>query len=96
LTAFHSNGTALGSFISLMRPFSSLRFDLAVNGGGAVTLRFQRSPLLPATKMVQLPWNGIVAVGDVVMDSASGAPGDDSDLNPEEHEDPPLKVRLFR
>ena len=43
-----------------------VRFDLAVNGGGAVTLQFQRSPLRAATRTTSLPWNAVVTVNPVV------------------------------
>ena len=44
----------------------SIRFDLAVNGGGAVTLQFQRSPLRAATRTTSLPWNAVVTLNPVV------------------------------
>lgn len=39
-----------------------IRFDVLVNGGGAVTLQFQRSPFRPLTRTVFVPWNQIVAL----------------------------------
>lgn len=44
-----------------------IRFDVLVNGGGAVTLQFQRSPFIPLTRTVFVPWNQIVVLPPVVM-----------------------------
>ena len=49
---------------------------MAVNGGGAVTLQFQRSPLRATTRTAYLPWNRIVVVSPVVM-----TPSGDEDLD---------------
>lgn len=38
-----------------------------VNGGGAVTLQFQRSPFKPLTKTVFVPWNQIVVLPPIQM-----------------------------
>ena len=38
-----------------------------MNGGGAVTLQFQRSPFKPLTRTVFVPWNQIVVLPPVVM-----------------------------
>lgn len=43
------------------------RFDMLVNGGGAVTLQFQRSPYRPQTRTVFIPWNQIVVLPPVKM-----------------------------
>ena len=40
---------------------------MAVNGGGGVTLQFQRSPLKATTRTIHLPWNQIVVIEPVVM-----------------------------
>lgn len=40
-------------------PFARCRFDVLVNGGGAVTLQFQRSPFHPLTRTVFVPWNQV-------------------------------------
>ncbi|XP_037907848.1 teneurin-m isoform X3 [Hermetia illucens] len=45
-------------------------FDLMVNGGGAVTLRFGRSPFRPQTRIVQVPWNEVVIIDVVSMSTA--------------------------
>lgn len=45
----------------------SFRYDVLVNGGGAVTLQFQRSPFKPLTKTVFVPWNQIVVLPPVQM-----------------------------
>lgn len=34
-------------------------FDLLVNGGGAVTLQFGRSPFKAQTQIVNVPWNEV-------------------------------------
>lgn len=44
------------------------RFDVLVNGGGAVTLQFQRSPFKPLRKTVFVPWNQIVVLPPVEME----------------------------
>ena len=48
-------------------------FDLLVNGGGAVTLQFQRSPFKPLTRTSYIPWNEIYVMDAVVMASNGGA-----------------------
>ncbi|KAF5270057.1 hypothetical protein FQA39_LY08469 [Lamprigera yunnana] len=42
-------------------------FDLLVNGGGAVTLQFGRSPFRPEKHIVFVPWNEVVIIDNVVM-----------------------------
>ncbi|XP_045763050.1 teneurin-m isoform X4 [Maniola jurtina] len=42
-------------------------FDLLVNGGGAVTLHFGRSPFKRSTQVVFVPWNEVVIIDEVVM-----------------------------
>uniref|UniRef100_A0A1I8MYS1 Tenascin-like protein n=1 Tax=Musca domestica TaxID=7370 RepID=A0A1I8MYS1_MUSDO len=42
-------------------------FDLMVNGGGAVTLQFGRSPFRPQSRIVQVPWNEVIIIDTVVM-----------------------------
>ncbi|XP_063706613.1 teneurin-a isoform X5 [Culicoides brevitarsis] len=42
-------------------------FDVLVNGGGAVTLQFQRSPFRPLTRTVFVPWNQIIVLPPVQM-----------------------------
>lgn len=44
------------------------RFDVLVNGGGAVTLQFQRSPFRPLTRTVFVPWNQIVVLPPIHME----------------------------
>ena len=46
---------------------------MAVNGGGGVTLQFQRSPLKATTRTTFLPWNKIIVINPVVMTSYGGA-----------------------
>ncbi|HLB36951.1 MAG TPA: RHS repeat-associated core domain-containing protein [Gemmatimonadales bacterium] len=43
------------------------RFDLAVNGGGVLTLDYQKSGWLPAQRQVDAPWQDYVIVDDVVL-----------------------------
>ena len=40
---------------------------MAVNGGGGVTLQFQRSPLKATTRTLYLAWNKIVVISPVIM-----------------------------
>ncbi|XP_076321684.1 teneurin-a-like isoform X3 [Tachypleus tridentatus] len=52
-------------------------FDILVNGGGAVTLEFQRSHFHPIKRTIMVPWNDIVVMETVVMsvtleDNSSG------------------------
>ncbi|XP_012287191.1 teneurin-a isoform X2 [Orussus abietinus] len=42
-------------------------FDVLVNGGGAITLQFQRNPFNPLTRTVFVPWNQIVVLPPIVM-----------------------------
>ncbi|CAG9766607.1 unnamed protein product [Ceutorhynchus assimilis] len=42
-------------------------FDVLVNGGGAVTLQFQRSPFKPKTITVYVPWNQIIVLPPIHM-----------------------------
>lgn len=46
---------------------SSNRFDILVNGGGAITLQYQRSPFRPVTRTVFVPWNQIIVLPPVQM-----------------------------
>ncbi|XP_050300219.1 teneurin-a isoform X3 [Anthonomus grandis grandis] len=45
-------------------------FDVLVNGGGAVTLQFQRSPFKPKTITVYVPWNQIIVLPPIHMQLA--------------------------
>ncbi|XP_069951086.1 teneurin-m-like isoform X3 [Cherax quadricarinatus] len=49
-------------------------FDLMVNGGGAVRLLFGKSPFLPVTETVWVPWNEIVVTNTIVMTVADVVP----------------------
>ncbi|XP_050525472.1 teneurin-m isoform X5 [Daktulosphaira vitifoliae] len=42
-------------------------FDLLVNGGGAVTLQFGRSPFKAQSQIVNVPWNEIVIIETITM-----------------------------
>ena len=46
---------------------------MAVNGGGGVTLQFQRSPLKATTRTTFLPWNAVIVINPVVMTPYGGA-----------------------
>lgn len=48
---------------------------MLVNGGGAVTLQFQRNPFRPMTTTVFVPWNQIVVVPAVVMQLSEDGQG---------------------
>lgn len=43
------------------------RFDLAVNGGGRLTVHYRRNAYLPAQRQVSVPWRDFVRLDDVVM-----------------------------
>jgi RHS repeat-associated protein len=43
------------------------RYDLAINGGGLVTLDFGKDGYLPAQRRTDTPWHDFVAVDDVVL-----------------------------
>jgi RHS repeat-associated protein len=43
------------------------RFDLVVNGGGLLTVTYDRPGLLPARRQVDLPWQDYATAPDVVM-----------------------------
>ena len=61
---------------------------MAVNGGGGVTLQFQRSPLKAITRTTFLPWNQIVTINQVIMTPVGAAISWDQ-------EDTSLKVMLY-
>ncbi len=42
-------------------------FDLLGNGGGSLTLRFERAPFLSQERTVWLPWNRFYAMDTVVL-----------------------------
>ncbi|XP_022901485.2 teneurin-m isoform X3 [Onthophagus taurus] len=42
-------------------------FDLLVNGGGAVTLQFGRSPFRAQSHIVFVPWNEVIIIDNIVM-----------------------------
>ena len=62
---------------------------MAVNGGGGMTLKFQRSPLKAITRTTFLPWNQIIVIDPVVMTPVGGAAGISWDI-----EDTSSKVAL--
>lgn len=42
-------------------------FDLAVNGGGLLTVKYENAGYLPAQRQVQTPWQDYVVLPDVVL-----------------------------
>ena len=46
---------------------SNFRFDVLVNGGGAVTLQFQRAHFEPLTVTVPVLWNQVVVLDPIIM-----------------------------
>ena len=42
-------------------------FDLAVNGGGLLTVTYQKTGYLPAQRQINAPWQDYVAVEDVIL-----------------------------
>lgn len=51
-----------------MFPVSVLSsFDLVANGGGSLTLRFERAPFLSQERTVWLPWNRFYAMDTLVL-----------------------------
>ncbi|MBI2390058.1 MAG: fibronectin type III domain-containing protein [Deltaproteobacteria bacterium] len=42
-------------------------YDLAVNGGGRLTVRIERAGTVPVQRTVDVPWNGYVLVPEVVL-----------------------------
>lgn len=46
---------------------SNGQFDLAVNGGGLLTVKFTKLNYLPAQRGVQVPWQDFVAIDSVAM-----------------------------
>ena len=61
---------------------------MAVNGGGAVTLQFQRSPLTAATRTTYLPWNDIVVINPVVLTTYGQTSREEETIELEEEESP--------
>ncbi|KAH3713533.1 hypothetical protein DPMN_073325, partial [Dreissena polymorpha] len=51
-------------------------FDILVNGGGSVTLKFSRQPFITQTVSVLVPWNQIITMETVVLGLS------DTDLRP--------------
>ncbi|XP_035708479.1 teneurin-m isoform X4 [Folsomia candida] len=49
-------------------------FDLMVNGGGAVTLQFGRSPFNSLSRTIFVPWNEVVIMDTVIMGSTTSDP----------------------
>ena len=42
-------------------------FDFMVNGGGAVTLTFGKSPFPPRIRTLFVPWNEVIVIDNVIM-----------------------------
>ncbi|KAA0190905.1 Tenascin major-like isoform X1 [Hyalella azteca] len=72
----------LGVRVSMFRPNDTGftltrhggRFDLMVNGGGAVKLVFGKPPFRPYVKTVRVPWNEVVVIDTIVMTTTSIVP----------------------
>ena len=47
--------------------FTCLRFDMMINGGGSVTVRFIRGTAPPAQTTVILSWNTLVTLDPVIL-----------------------------
>jgi hypothetical protein len=62
-------------------------FDMLVNGGGGVTLQFQRSPFRPLTRTFHVPWNRIQVIEPIVMAAPSGGGKGSGGVIWEEEED---------
>jgi len=58
-------------FLSAIR---CCRFDILVNGGGSVTVLFQRPPFKPRQVTVMVPWNRMVTMETVAL-AIEGRPG---------------------
>jgi hypothetical protein len=58
-THIHTFSTTTATIIIIVLMENPLRFDVLVNGGGAITLQFQRSPFRPMTRTVFVPWNQV-------------------------------------
>jgi hypothetical protein len=43
------------------------RFDLVVNGGGLLTIDYQKAGYLPAQRQIQAPWQDYVTLPDVIL-----------------------------
>jgi RHS repeat-associated protein len=42
-------------------------FDLAVNGGGYLTVNYRKAEFLPVQRQINVPWNDFVNIDDVVL-----------------------------
>lgn len=42
-------------------------FDILVNGGGIITLQFQRNPFYPIKKSILVPWNDITVIQNPIV-----------------------------
>jgi hypothetical protein len=42
-------------------------FDLAVNGGGVLTVKYEKADLIPVQRRVDVPWQDYAWLPDVVM-----------------------------
>lgn len=48
-------------------PLPDGRFDLAVNGGGRLTLNVRRDGFLPAQRWIDVPWQDYLVVDDIAL-----------------------------
>ena len=63
-----------------------------MNGGGAVTLRFQRSPLQTASRHVRVPWTGFVVLDAVAMDAHGDTDAKNLEEGEKDQQDQAVKV----
>lgn len=42
-------------------------FDLLVNGGGAITLQFGRTPFRPQNYIITVPWNEVTLLDQLLL-----------------------------
>lgn len=57
----------MDSNIIPMTVYSLCRFDMLVNGGGSVTVRFIRGTAPPTQTTVILSWNSLVTLDPVIL-----------------------------
>lgn len=71
---------------------------MLVNGGGSVTLQFQRIPFAATTRTVFVPWNEIVVLDPPVIMSVGGSQGRSGEEGKEGGQEPCLQhdIRLLK
>ena len=56
-----------------LRPRADGAFDLAVNGGGRVTVDYQKEGYLPVQRQILAPWRDYVTLPDVALVALDGS-----------------------